>query len=237
MTQLQLPAQAQEKNIEGPPGVDVIAAFKHYIKHDNHGRPFILVGHSQGSAVLRYFLSAYMKTHPGIYKRMVAAYIVGQSITPGYLANNPHLKYTKGPNDTGVIVSWNTESTSTAGPNPVLLPNGIAVNPITWTRGEKTATAAQNLGSIELDPSTGGTPVLKRDGSVKRFRNVADATVSKSKGVVICSTVPASQPPYFKPGGMPEGVLHVYDYPLYFFNVRANAHNRVQHFFASHKGF
>jgi len=28
------------------------------------------------------------------------------------------------------------------------------------------------------------------------------------------------------------GVLHTFDYPLYFFDVRANAANRVEHFFA-----
>jgi hypothetical protein len=28
------------------------------------------------------------------------------------------------------------------------------------------------------------------------------------------------------------GVLHTFDYPLYFFSVRANAANRVAHYFA-----
>lgn len=109
-------------NIEGPPAVDVFAAFKYYLKHYNHGRPYILVGHSQGSDVLRYLLSDYMKTHPRVYSRMVAAYIVGQSITPRYLADNPHLKFARGAGDTGVIVSWNTEAPGFDGTNPVLLP-------------------------------------------------------------------------------------------------------------------
>jgi hypothetical protein len=49
---------------------------------------------------------------------------------------------------------------------------------------------------------------------------------------VICSTIPWQDPPYFTPGGFPMGVLHVFDYPLYFFSVRANAGDRVAHFFA-----
>lgn len=231
--QLSLPPAEQETNIEGPPSVDVFAAFKYYLKHYNHGRPFILVGHSQGSAVLRYLLSAYMKTHPRVYGRMIAAYIVGQSITPKYLTANPHLKFAKGASDTGVIVSWNTEAPTIAGPNPVLLPGGIAINPITWTRKQTQATARQNLGSIELDPST-ERPMQNKQGRILRVMNLADARVDKTKGVVICSTVPADQPPYYDAHGFPMGVLHTFDYPLYFFSVRANAKARAEHFLASH---
>jgi hypothetical protein len=231
-----LPAQ-QDKIIRGAPGIDGIAAFKYFIKHYDRGRPFILAGHSQGSAVLKYLLSDYMKAHPAVCKRMIAAYVVGQSITPTYLAQNPHLKFAKGANDTGVIVSWNTEAATVDGTNPVILPHGIAINPITWTRGQTVASAAQNLGSIELNPATGGTPVLNANGTIERVMNLADARVNKTKGVVICSTVDATQPPYFRPGGFPQGVLHTFDYPLYFFDIRANAANRARHFFASHKGF
>jgi hypothetical protein len=231
--QLALPPAEQEKNIEGPPAVDVLAAFKYYLKHYNHGRPYILAGHSQGSAVLRYLLSSYMKTHPRVYGRMVAAYIVGQSITRRYLADNPHLKYAKGAGDTGVIVSWNTEAPTVDGTNPVLLPGGIAMNPITWTRAQTPAAARQNLGSIQLDPTT-GRPLMNKQGRVLRVTNLADARVDKKRGVVVCSTVPADQPPYYNAHGFPMGVLHTFDYPLYFFSVRANAAERAANFLAAH---
>ena len=233
--QLSLSPAEQEANIEGPPATDVIAAFKYYLKHHNHGRPYILAAHSQGSAVVRYLLSSYMRAHPRVYKRMVAAYVVGQSITRRYLADNPHLEYARGAGDTGVIVSWNTEAPTVAGTNPVLLPGGIAMNPITWTRAQTRATTRQNLGSIQLDLTT-GRPLLNKQGRILRVRNLADARVDKEKGVVVCSTVPADQPPYYTPGGFPEGVLHTFDYPLYFFSVRANAALRAQHYLAAHPG-
>jgi hypothetical protein len=229
--QLALPPAEQEANIEGPPSVDVFAAFKYYLKHYNGGRPFILAGHSQGSAVLRYLLSDYMRAHPRVYKRMIAAYVVGQSITPEYLAANPHLKYARGAGDTGVIVSWNTEAPTIAGPDPVLLPGGIAINPITWTRKQTQASVEQNPGSIVLDTTT-GRPLLNRQGHILRVMNLADARVDKRKGVVVCSTVPADQPPYYNGNGFPMGVLHTFDYPLYFFSVRANAKARAEHFLA-----
>jgi hypothetical protein len=231
--QLSLPFAQQKKNIAGIPSTDVFAAFKHFIKHFDRGRPYILAGHSQGSAVLANLLATYMKVHPVVYKRMIVAYVPGYPIQRSYLRQHPFLKYARGAGDTGVIASWNTEAPTIAAPSPVVQPGAVAINPITWTRSQTEAPAAKNRGSIELDPATGGTPFLNADGTIKRFMNVADARVDKAKGVVICSTIDASTPPYFKPGGFPMGVLHTFDYPLYFFSVRANAAARVAHFFAN----
>ena len=125
----EMPQKEQVKVVAGAPTIDGIAAFKYFIKHYDRGRPFILVGHSLGSNVTANLLAQYMGTHPRIRKRMVAAYVVGYSITPGYLAKHPFLKFAKGRNDTGVIVSWNTEAPTVAGKNPVLLPGGLAINP------------------------------------------------------------------------------------------------------------
>jgi hypothetical protein len=229
--QLSLPFAQQKRNIAGIPSTDVFAAFKHFLKHFDRGRPFILVGHSQGSAVLANLLATYMKSHPRVYERMIAAYVVGYPIQGTYLEQHPHLKFAKGPSDTGVIVSWNTEAPTIAAPSPVVQPGAIAINPINWTRKQTEASAEKNRGSIELNATT-GMPVLNDDGTIKRFVNVADARVDKARGVVICSTIDAADPPYFRPGGFPMGVLHTFDYPLYFFSVRANAADRVQHFFA-----
>lgn len=225
--QLALPIAQQDENIRRVPGADVLAAFEYYLRHFNNGRPFILVGHSQGAAVLKYLLSGYMKDHPDVYKRMIAAYVVGQSITAEYLAQNPHLKFASGSSDTGVIVSWNTEAPVIDGTNPVTQPGGIAINPITWTTDEVTAPASLNRGSIELDLST-GLPKLDQYGEILRVTNLADATVNKSRGVVICSTVDPHDY-YF---GFPLGVYHTFDYPFYFFNVRQNAADRIKQYFA-----
>lgn len=230
--QLSQPFAQQKRNIAGIPSTDVFAAFKHFLKHFDRGRPFILVGHSQGSAVLANLLAKYMKAHPAVYARMIAAYVPGYPIQRSYLRQHPFLKFAKGRNDTGVIASWNTEAPTIAAPSPVVQPGAVAINPITWTRKQTEASAAKNRGSIELNPATGGTPFLNANGTIKRFKNVADARVDKAKGVVVCSTIDASVPPYFKPGGFPMGVLHTFDYPLYFFSVRANAATRVAQYFA-----
>ncbi len=230
--QLSLPFAQQKRNIAGIPSTDVFAAFKYFLKHFDHGRPYILAGHSQGSAVLANLLARYMKAHPAVYARMIVAYVPGYPIQRSYLRQHRFLRYAQGASDTGVIASWNTEAPTLAAPSPVVQPGAVAINPITWTRSQKEASAARNRGSIELDPATGGTPFLNADGTIKRFMNVADARVDKAKGVVICSTIDAADPPYFNVHGFPMGVLHTFDYPLYFFSVRANAAERVAHFFA-----
>lgn len=108
---LSLPSmEEQDKFTGGIPTSDVFAAFDYYIKHYNNGRPFIIAGHSQGSVIARFLLSEYMKENPDVYNRMIAAYIIGYSITDEYLAENPHLKFAEGPDDTGVIISYNTEA-------------------------------------------------------------------------------------------------------------------------------
>src|SRR5665648_306472 len=100
-----LPIKEQEKIIGGIPTEDALAAFEYYMKHYNNGRPFILAGHSQGSNVMAYLLSEYMKENPKVYSRMIAAYVIGYSITDEYLAANPHLKFSSDPDDTTVLWS------------------------------------------------------------------------------------------------------------------------------------
>jgi hypothetical protein len=227
-------AMSQEKAdalTSGQPTDDAIAAFDYYIEHYNKGRPYILAGHSLGSDVLARLLERYMPSHPDVYKRMVAAYAIGYSITPDYLSRNPLLKFAEGANDTGVIVSYNTEAPAIGARNPVTLPGGLAINPITWTRTEATATADQNRGSISLQ--TDGYPVTDPAGEPVVVPQLADARVDTARGVVICSTVDVS---LFSPGGKdvwPKGVYHTFDYPFYYFDLRANAADRVAAFLAT----
>jgi len=223
-----LPTAEQNKLEDGIPTSDAMAAFDYYVKHYNGGRPYILAGHSQGSNLLANILSQYMKRNPRVYKRMVAAYVIGYSITPEYLAQNPDLKLADGASDTGVIVSYNTEAPVVDGTNPVTLPGGIAINPITWTRTEEPATAEQNLGGIAINPKT-GFAVVDAQGKPVRVPHYADAQVNKARGVVICGTADVN---LLSPGNalLPKGVYHSFDYPFYYFDTRANAADRVAHY-------
>jgi hypothetical protein len=89
----------------GMPIDDITAALDYYFENCNGGRPFIIAGHSQGSAMVLVLLRTYFKDHPEYYERMVAAYTIGYSVTDEYLAANPHLKFATGESDTGVIIA------------------------------------------------------------------------------------------------------------------------------------
>lgn len=52
-----------------------------------------------------------MKAHLNdVYPRMIAAYVVGYSIRVQYMSENIIFKFTVGPDDTGVIISYDTQS-------------------------------------------------------------------------------------------------------------------------------
>ena len=75
---------------------DITAALDYYFENFNNGRPFVIAGHSQGSAILRLVLKKYFKEHPDYYKHTVAAYAIGYSIMKDDLEANPHMKFATG---------------------------------------------------------------------------------------------------------------------------------------------
>nr|WP_320025736.1 DUF3089 domain-containing protein [uncultured Acetobacterium sp.] len=229
---LQMPVGEQQDIVKGVPLTDATAAFDYYIEHYNNGRPFILASHSQGSNVMIYILQDYMKEHPDVYKRMIAAYVIGYSITDDYLAQNPNLKFATSAGDTGVIISYNTQAPTIEGSDGVVLPTAHAINPISWTTDETVAPASDNLGSLQLNSD--GSVVKNPDGTPVKVMNFADAQVDKAKGVIICSTVDVNT---YAPGSamFGKGVFHSYDFPFYYFDIQANAELRAANYLKEHK--
>ncbi len=203
---------------------DITAALDYYFENYNGGRPFIIAGHSQGSAIVRLVLKKYFKEHPDRYERMVAAYVIGYSITKEDLETYPHMKFATGETDTGVIVSWNTEGIKNVqenAPNVAMLPNGICINPLNWKLDETYAPASMNLGSLVNNEETGESEI----GDVG-----ADAQINLARGVVVTN---AKVPP------MPEEVAkaaaqffgsdarHDNDYTYFYNNIKDNVAKRI----------
>ena len=63
---------------EGP--ADVTAAFKTYLTKYNHGRGFVLIGHSQGSFVLRRVIAKQVDAKPAVRKRLISAILLGGNV-------------------------------------------------------------------------------------------------------------------------------------------------------------
>ena len=210
--------------LKGMPYDDVTAALDYYFENCNGGRPFIIAGHSQGSAMVLLLLSTYFKEHSEYLNRMVAAYTIGYSVTKDYLAANPHLKFATGESDTCVIVAWNTEgpkNVETNAVNVVVLPGTMSINPLNWKLDESYAPASMNLGSLVPNEKT-GEPEIKDIG--------ADAKINLARGVVVTNAKAASMPedaleaviPFFGPDSR-----HDSDYTYYYNNIKDNVAKRV----------
>ena len=58
---------------------DVRAAWRRYLQHDNRGRPFVLIGHSQGAFHLQRLLASEIEGRPEA-RRMLSALIIGANV-------------------------------------------------------------------------------------------------------------------------------------------------------------
>jgi len=223
-------AAAKNGNCEaallGMPYEDITAALDYYFENYNEGRPFIIAGHSQGSAMTLLVLQKYFKEHPDYYKRMVAAYPIGYAVTKDYLAANPHLKFATGESDTGVIVSWNTEGKQNVeenAKNVVVLPGAISINPLNWKLDETYAPSSENLGSLVGDEKIG----MGKIGDVG-----ADAQINLVRGVIVTNAKadPVPMPEFFGPAS-----FHDNDYTFYYNNIRDNVAKRIAAYKAGQK--
>ncbi|MBO5927671.1 MAG: DUF3089 domain-containing protein, partial [Clostridia bacterium] len=111
---------------------DVAAAFEYYFENCNNGRPFVLAGFSQGSQLLLMLLKDYFG-ETKYSEKLVAAYCIGWRITQSDIAQYPQLKMAQGENDTGVIISFNSEAQGIT--DSIMVPNGtktLGINPLNW---------------------------------------------------------------------------------------------------------
>ena len=201
---------------------DATQALDYYFEHYNKGKPFFLAGHSQGAAVVEALLADYFRLHPAYYSRMIAAYPIGYAVTTDYLAKNPHLKFAERADDTGVIVSYNTEGAENHSQrNIVVAPSGsLSINPINWKRDDTHADVKANLGSLTVEGKL-VTPGL------------ADARVDTVRGSVVVTTIadpklyaiPAEESEMFGPE-----CYHIHDYGFSFNNLKQNVADRIKAF-------
>lgn len=128
---------------------DVRAAFRDYIENRNDGRPFVLVGHSQGSIHLERLIAEEIEGSPA-HRRMLRAVLAGWNITVpqgervgGSFRQTPACATAT---DINCVISWSTYGAGTApgpaaifgyaqqpGRQPVCnLPQALGVNRTSW---------------------------------------------------------------------------------------------------------
>ena len=198
---------------------DTRAAFQHYLDHFNHGRPYILIGHSQGAmdiylmmlmpqevvALKRGFVAAYLIGLPRLTANEIAADFSGRGIVPA-----------SGETDLGVIIGWNTQAPGVD--NPRFTGNKTyCINPLNWRTDATPADKAENRGAFFYD---------YRNGSTRTVPNFCGARIDAARGALVVALPVNGQ--YDARGFMGKGVFHMNDIWFFAGNIRDNAELRVK---------
>lgn len=212
-------------------GDDVVSAFRHYLDHHNHGRPFLLAAHSQGS-VHAFRLLRDVIAGSALRDRLVAAYLIGGPLTEEAVAAMPALHVCASATDTGCVVAWNARSPGYVQgldfvewppPPPGTPPRTrVCVNPLTWRHDEVMGEHALNRGAVFFDASsTPPTPQLAfanarcKDGFLR---------------VEMTEAPPRDFMSRLLDRALGEGNYHPIEYGMFFVNLRENARERIAAF-------
>ena len=195
---------------------DIKEAFTYYLREYNHGRPVILAGFSQGGdMVLRLIKDMYRD--PALQQKLVAAYAIGWPVTPAEALQYPQLKMAQNAEDTGVVISFNTEAPEVT--RSLLVPEKtLSINPLNWTPTGEPADNSLNLGA----------GLANYHGEItKAVPQLTGAYLDPTRGALkVTDIASADYPPMldlFQPG-----VYHVYDYLFFYRNLQQNVADRIK---------
>lgn len=197
--------------------LDVSAAFAHYLKEENNGRPLILAGFSQGAAMCYRLMEEYFDD-AALAEQLVAVYAIGWPLTEEMTRQSPQMKAAQGADDVGVIVSFECEAEEVD--ESFIVPKGtrmLSINPLNWKTDGTPAAKEENLGACFPDYSGG---ILREEPAL------CGCYIEEERGVLKVTDVAAADYPAIVPG-LPEGAYHVYDYQFFFRNLQENVALRV----------
>jgi Protein of unknown function (DUF3089) len=229
---------------------DVLDAFNVYLENYNNGRPFFIAGHSQGSLLIMRLLEERIEGTP-LAKQLVAAYPLGywfpgdkfgatlNTIVPATSPTRLHsvVAYDTfleggGPMrkmDKGEI-SYSKNGQLEWKKRTDLVP--LCVNPLNWSTYQTPAPDMQNKGAVHLHfagnpPSweehlTEAKLGLNCTGLSKPYTAEVSAKVGNDNFLYV------SKPKHdaFVAMSMPGGNMHVYDFGLFYMNLRENIQTR-----------
>ena len=186
---------------------DVKAAFEHYLKNENKGRPIIIASHSQGTNHAERLLKEYFDK--GLLKnQLVVAYLIGMPIRSNAFED---IQECQKATQTSCFCSWRTFKEGTY-PKKYPYSDDIAVtNPLSWETNEVKISKTRNKGSVLSKFEKGF------------YTELASAQVSK--GILW------TEKPKF-PGSflLTTNNYHIADLNFYYLSVRENAILRAKTF-------
>jgi hypothetical protein len=214
---------------------DVERAFDYYISNYNHGRPFILAGHSQGSLHVRTLLEKRI-SGSALRKRLVVAYPIGWSIDAVAMAAVvPDVPVCRSAEQTSCVASWNA-----IGPKAERFGDTrqtICVNPLTWRADDVAAPRTLNIGAVGYAGTFQGRLADLRSLPQEFIdaRPVLETAVADAQCVDGMLLVTQIHSQLYAARPMGRDNYHIYDYSLFHMNLRRNAQMRVAQFLSHHR--
>ena len=194
---------------------DVKNAFRYYLKHHNKGRPFILFGFSQGAMALLEVMKTEL-ADPKVNARLVAAYLIGYPAMPKTFPEYPHLRTARKADDTGCIITYNSQAPGEIKSLFTGSDQYYCINPINWRTDGKIASADQHRGSRLFDYTT---------GKATEHKNFVSAQVDTATGALL--VIPQKKGKYDS-RALGKGVYHMYDVQFFYYDLKENAKLRIQ---------
>ncbi len=200
---------------------DVKDAFQYYMVHGNGGRPFFLVGHSQGSQMLIELLKMGMTEEQR--KLMVTAYCIGYQVTAEELAQYPErLCPANDSTEVGKLVIFNSVTDTTA-IGMVSRYDVVGVNPTTWTAATDIISAEYQLGMAKYNATRDSVLIVPCPTKTYLYKHTTVCPDLDPEMVF----VPAYESMF------PKGNLHFADSWLFAGNVKRNMECRLRHWWMS----
>lgn len=195
--------------------LDVQDAFEYYLNNLNPDRPFILAGHSQGTMALIELIKNRFGDDAALRDRLVAAYLIGYTVTDEDLMA-AGLTAAQQSDDVGVVVTYNSQSTTSEG-GPMLLEGAHCINPLNWKTDATPADSSENLGAVFFNDETG--ELLREEN------HYCGAQIDLESGA-LTTTLPEGED--LEIGPYSEGVYHRFDYSLWYRNLEQNVATRIE---------
>lgn len=186
---------------------DVRSAFQYYLEHFNHGRPFIIASHSQGTDHAKRLILEEIDGKP-VQNQLVVAYLVGFAVTENHFKN---ISPCRSPEETGCFCSWRTFREGYIPPK-IHFPdaNVLVTNPVTWDNDRPESEKSEQLGAILRE-------------FYKPYPNLVETKIYKDLLWVNKPKFPGS---FF----LTTKNYHIADYNFFYADVRQNAMDRVRAF-------
>lgn len=209
---------------------DIERAFDRFLKQEPK-RPILLAGHSQGALHLTRLLRDRVAKDAALRKRIVAAYVVGWPVSTTADLPLMGLPACTGPDQAGCILSWQSfsepantkdvievfEATTGFNGQPRRQQDMLCVNPVTGSPDP--SAPAQSLGTI-----------VPTDQSLSDALLTPGAVGARCENGFLLITGREDELPELGPFVLPGNNYHVYDYALFWGDIRRDFARRLAAF-------